>query len=385
MLPQDALAAFAGAIADAVAARYPDAPAADVNFEAPRRPEFGDFATNVAFTLAKVAKRSPNDIATTLVADVRDKAPNVASLFSSIDPVAGFINLRCAPFVWQTLLAAILRDGRKFGRFGANGTRISLEFGSANPTGPLVVVQGRTMSIGDTLARALRYCGYDVFTEWIINDHGSQMDTLGRSLYARYAQHFDASFPFPEEGYPGEYLLPIATQLAERDGDKWMGRPESEWLAAFAKFGRDTLVAEQQATAERFGVHFDLWQSERELHESGRVMEDLAKLGEMGLTYERDGALYFRTTSFGDDKDRVLVRSDGRPTYLAPDVAYHYEKFQRAERVIDILGPDHHGYIERLKAVAAAMGHPDAARRADRATDYAHARKRAGEHEQARG
>ncbi len=359
MLPQDALAAFAGAIADAVAARYPDAAAADVNFEAPRRPEFGDFATNVAFTLAKVAKRSPNDIAQTLVADVREKAPNVAALFSSIDPVAGFINLRCAPFVWQTLVGAILRDGRDFGRFGSNGTRISLEFGSANPTGPLVVVQGRTMSIGDTLARALRYCGYDVFTEWIINDHGSQMDTLGRSLYARYAQQFDPAFPFPEEGYPGEYLTPLAKQLAERDGKKWLGLPESEWLEAFAKFGRDTLVAEQQATAARFGVHFNLWQSERELHESGRVMEDLRKLGEMGLTYQQDGALYFRTTSFGDDKDRVLVRSDGRPTYLAPDVAYHYEKFQRAERVIDILGPDHHGYIERLKAVAAAMGYPN--------------------------
>ncbi len=358
ILPEDALAAFAGAVGDAIAARYPDAPAADVNFEAPRRPEFGDFATNVAFTLSKVARRSPNDIAATLVADVREQAPNVAALFSSVDPVAGFINLRCAPIVWRTLVATVLRDGREFGRFLPNNTRISLEFGSANPTGPLVVVQGRTMSIGDTLARALRYCGYDVFTEWIINDHGSQMDTLGRSLYARYVQLFRADYQFPEEGYPGEYLIPIAKKIAENDGDRWLNVPESEWLPYFSKFGRDELVAEQQATAKRFGVHYDLWQSERELHESGRVMEDLAKLSEMGLTYEQDGALYFRTTSFGDDKDRVLVRSDGRPTYFAQDVAYHYEKFQRADRVIDILGPDHHGYIERLKAIAAAMGYP---------------------------
>ena len=132
MLPEDALAAFAGAIGDAIAARYPEAPSAGINFEAPRRPEFGDFATNVAFTLSKIARRSPNDIATTLVADVREQAPNVAALFTTIDPVAGFINLRCAPVVWQTLIATILRDGREFGRFGANGTRISLEFGSAN-------------------------------------------------------------------------------------------------------------------------------------------------------------------------------------------------------------------------------------------------------------
>ncbi|HEV7180061.1 MAG TPA: arginine--tRNA ligase [Candidatus Baltobacteraceae bacterium] len=358
MLPDDALAAFAGAVADAIAARYPDAPAANVGFEAPRRPEFGDFATNVAFTLSKSARRSPMEIASALVADIRERAPNVAALFSGIDAVAGFINLRCAPLVWQTLLATALRDGRSFGRAESNGRRISLEFGSANPTGPLVVVQGRTMSIGDTLAKALRYCGYDVYVEWIINDHGSQMDTLGRSLYARYAQRFDANHPFPEEGYPGEYLLPLAHIIAEREGDRWLSEPESSWLPYFAKFGRDALVAEQQATAVRFGVDYDLWQSERELHESGRVREDLDRLIAMGVTYEEEGALFFRTTPFGDDKDRVLLRSDGRPTYFAPDVAYHYEKLTRAQRVIDILGPDHHGYIGRLKAAAAAMGFP---------------------------
>ena len=357
MLPDDALAAFAGAIVDAIAARYPNASASAVAFEAPRRPEFGDFATNVAFGLSKSARTSPNEVAATLLADVRENAPNVASLFASMDAVAGFINLRCVPLVWQTVLATVLRDGRDFGRFPHNGRRISLEFGSANPTGPLVVVQGRTMSLGDTLAKALRFCGNDVFVEWIINDHGSQMDTLGRSLYARYAQRFDPSVSFPEDGYPGEYLLPLAQTIEERDGKRWLEVSEDRWLPHFAKFGRDALVAEQQGTATRFGVKYDLWQSERELHESGRVDEDLAKLAELGLTYEHEGAVFFRTTSFGDDKDRVLRRSDGRPTYLAPDVAYHYEKFQRAERVIDILGPDHHGYIERLKAIAAAMGH----------------------------
>ncbi|MDQ2866778.1 MAG: arginine--tRNA ligase [Candidatus Eremiobacteraeota bacterium] len=358
MLPDDALAALAGAIGEAVASRYPGSAAPDVAFEAPRRTEFGDFSTNVAFGLAKAARRSPADIAADLVAEIGRSAPNVAALFSALDAVGGFINLRCAPVVWQTLVAAILRDGKSFGRSSARAGRVSLEFGSANPTGPLVVVQGRTLSIGDTLAKALRYCGYDVFVEWIVNDYGSQMDTLGRSLYARYVQQFRPAFPFPEEGYPGEYLLPLARAVADRDGDRWLDAVQDRWLPYFAQYGRDSLLAEQQATAARFGVAFDLWQSESELHASGRVEEDLAKLASMGLTYECDGAVFFRTTSFGDDKDRVLRRSDGRPTYLAPDVTYHYEKFQRADRVIDILGPDHHGYIERLNAVAAAMGYP---------------------------
>ncbi len=358
MLPDDALRAFADAIAAAVAARYADAPPVSVGFEAPRRPEFGDFASNVAFSLARVARRSPNDVAASLVADLRERAPNVAALFSSIDAVAGFINVRLAPIVWQTLVAMILRDGAAFGRPGATGSRVSIEFGSANPTGPLVVVQGRTLSIGDTLVRAFRYCGYDVFVEWIINDAGSQMDTLGRSLYARYVQHFDPSYAFPQEGYPGDYVIPIAQEIARRDGERWRDVPEHEWLPYFAKIGRDTIVTEQQATAQRFGAHYDLWQSEKELHDSGRVREDIEHLRSLGHTYEQEGALFFRASEFGDDKDRVVIRSDGRPTYYGADIAYHYEKLKRADRVLDILGPDHHGYINRLRGLAQALGYP---------------------------
>jgi arginyl-tRNA synthetase len=357
MLPEEALEAFARAIAAVVRALYPDAPAVSVAFEAPRRPEFGDFATNIAFTLAKAARRAPNDVANALIERLRNDAVGVASQFAAIDAVAGFINLRLAPAVWQRAVAQIVGDGAQFGRKPSNGTRISLEFGSANPTGPLVVVQGRTLSIGDTLARSMRYCGYDVFVEWIINDAGSQMETLGHSLYARYMQHFDPSFPFPEEGYPGEYLLPIAAQLVQRDGEKWRTAAEPP-IAQFAKFGRDTIVAEQQATAKRFGVAYDLWQSERELHDNGRVAEDIAHLRELGQTYESGGALFFRASEFGDDKDRVVIRSDGRPTYYGADIAYHYEKLKRADRVIDILGPDHHGYINRLRGLAEALGYP---------------------------
>ena len=356
MLPDDALDAFARAVESIVARAYPDALPA-VTFEAPRRPEFGDFATNIAFTLAKAARRSPNDVANVLIEKLRSEWPDVSARFSSIDAVAGFINVRLAPAVWQASIVRILRDGANFGRALPSGKRISLEFGSANPTGPLVVVQGRTLSIGDALVRAFRYCGYDVFVEWIINDAGSQMETLGRSLFARYMQHYDPAYALPGDGYPGEYLVPIAEAIVERDGEKWRNLPEAP-IAQFAQIGRDAILAEQRATAERFGVHYDLWQSEKELRASGRMDEDLDKLRAMGLIYEADGAQYFRTSEFGDDKDRVIIRSDGSPTYFAPDIAYHFEKLSRADRAIDILGPDHHGYIGRLKAAAAAMGFP---------------------------
>ncbi|HVN69799.1 MAG TPA: arginine--tRNA ligase [Candidatus Binatia bacterium] len=353
----DALHAFASAASDAAAAKY-GVPAPAVAFEAPRRPEFGDFATNVAFTLAKTARRSPQDVAADLAGDLRTRAPELERLFSSIEPVAGFINLRMAPPVWHAIAARILAEGDRYGEAPSKNERISLEFGSANPTGPLVVVQGRSMSIGATLANAMRFCGYDVFVEWIINDAGGQLDALGRSIYARYRQLFDAGYALPEDGYPGEYLIPIARQIRERDGERWIAAAEGDWLPYFSKFGRDELVAQQQRTARRFGVTYDRWQSERELHETGKVREGIEHLRELGLTYEHDGALFFRATQFGDDKDRVLLRSDGRPTYFCMDVAYHYQKLKSNDRAVDILGPDHHGYIGRLKGIASALGYP---------------------------
>ena len=357
VLPRDALATFAAALQQTIAERFPDAPSAPIEFEAPRRPEFGDFATNAAFSLTRAAKRPPQDIAALLVTGVTEREPKLRELFSEITPTAGFINLRLTPPVWQAVVAQILRDGSNFGQAQKQNKRVSLEFGSANPTGPLVVVQGRTCSIGATLANAMRYCGYDVFVEWIINDAGGQLDTLGRSLYARYRQRFEPDFPFPEEGYPGDYLLPLARLIAERDGRKWIDADESEWLPYFAQFGRDMLVGEQMRTVQRFGVHYDLWQSEKELHDSGLIKVGLQRLIDAGHTYEQDGALFFKATEFGDDKDRVLVRRDGRPTYFANDVAYHYEKLRRADKVVDVLGPDHHGYIGRLKGLAEALGY----------------------------
>ena len=351
----DALRRFAAAARRAAAAKYGVEPA--VTFEAPRRPEFGDFATNAAFALAKTARRSPQDVATEIVNETRH-ASELADSFSAIEPVSGFINLRLAPKVWQAVVGRILALGPRYAQAPPSGRRISLEFGSANPTGPLVVVQGRSMSVGATLANAMRLCGDDVFVEWIINDAGGQLDALGRSVYARYRQLFDPAYPFPEDGYPGEYVVPIARRIAETDGARWTQAPESQWLPHFSKAGRDEFVAQQQQTARRFGVEYDRWQSERELHESGKVAEGVERLRELGLTYEADGALFFRATQFGDDKDRVLLRGDGRPTYFCMDVAYHYQKLRDSDRVVDILGPDHHGYIGRLEGMASALGYP---------------------------
>jgi arginyl-tRNA synthetase len=353
-------------------------------FEAPRNPEFGDFACNIALRLAKRARRAPQTLANELIARSRALDAGLDDIAQAV-ATSGFINIRLAPRYWQGVVADILRDGAGYGRVQRpsdesarrpsdesaqrssderaerpSGESVSLEFGSANPTGPVVVVQGRTLSLGDALAKAMRFCGIRVTTEWIVNDAGSQIDTLGRSLYARYRQLADPAFPFPAEGYPGEYLVPIAREIRERAGAAYDDAPETEWLPFFASTGLEAMVKSQQATCERFGVHFDRWQSEQELHVSGAVTRGVSELRERGLTFEQDGATWMRTTQFGDDKDRVLIRSDGRPTYYAPDVAYHHDKLQRNDRALLILGPDHHGYILRLQTIAAAFGKPGA-------------------------
>ncbi len=352
----NALAEVAAAFERAAAALVPGGEPPVVVFEPPRNPEFGDFASNIALQLAKRARRPPQDLAIELIARAFDDVPVLREILSEAKAQGGFINVRLAPAIWQNVVGEMLRAGEEFGRGAPTGQRISLEFGSANPTGPLVVVQGRTLSLGDSIANALRFTGADVTTEWIVNDQGSQADTLGRSLYARYRQLADPAYPFPEDGYPADYLIPIAEQVRARDGDRWDRAPESEWLAAFAEFGLATLVAEQRATCARFGVHFDAWQSEKELHARGAVEAGIAALRARDLVYDKDGAVWMRTTKFGDDKDRVVVRSDGRPTYYGADIAYHYDKLVRNDRAILILGPDHHGYVARLAALADAFG-----------------------------
>jgi arginyl-tRNA synthetase len=356
----DGLARIAAALQRATLAIVGTGETPAVVFEAPRNPDFGDFASNVALQLAKRARRPPQQLAEQLVQTMFAEDPSLREILAEAKPQGGFINVRMAPRHWQRAVASILHEGANYGRGAASGERLSLEFGSANPTGPLVVVQGRTLSLGDSIANAMRFCGIDVTTEWIINDAGSQLETLARSLYARYRQLVDPSEPFPEDGYPGEYLIAIARRIREEDGERWVEAGAAEWVPYFGKYGRDAIVAEQRATCKRFGVVFDRWQSERELHESGAIQDAIADLRERGLAFEQDGAVWMRATQFGDDKDRVLVRGDGRPTYYGADVAYHFDKLARVDKALLILGPDHHGYIARLALLPAAFGKPGA-------------------------
>ena len=355
LLTLDELAARFAAAARSL---WPDADPV-VQFEAPRRSEFGDVATNVAFGLARAARKKPQDIAADVIARALDD-DGVRATVLDATPLAGFVNLTLRPRFWQRVVGDVLREGASYGKAPATGETISLEFGSANPTGPLAVVQGRALSIGDTLANALRHQGNRVFVEWIINDAGNQIRQFGYSILARYRQLFGEDAALPDDGYAGEYVVEIARALRERDGDRWLRAPDDEAAVVAGRFGRDTMVAEQQADARAFRVHYDLWQSEQELHEAGAIRDGIDRLRALGRIYERDGATWLRTTDAGDDQDRVVIRRDGIPTYLANDIAYHYAKLQRSDRVVDILGPDHHGYIGRLNALAAAYGRPGA-------------------------
>ena len=351
LLSLDELAARFAAAARAL---WPEAEPV-VQFEPARRAEFGDVATNVAFGLARVARKKPQDIAADIVARAMDDE-GVRATVAEATPLAGFVNLKLRPAFWQRVVAEVLREGGDYGKAPPTGERISLEFGSANPTGPLAVVQGRALSIGDTLANVLRHQGHHVFTEWIINDAGNQLRQFGVSILARYRQSFEPGSPFPEDGYLGEYVVEIARGLRERDGEHWLHADDEDAIATAARFGRDMMVAEQQADALAFRVEYDLWQSEQALHDAGVIRGGIERMRKLGRLYEKDGATWLRTVEAGDDQDRVVLRRDGVPTYLANDIAYHYEKLQRGDRVVDILGPDHHGYIGRLNAIADAYG-----------------------------
>jgi len=326
-------------------ALYGEDVAIDVTFETPRNVDFGDFATNIAFKLAKTARKAPQAIATE-IADMAVRDANLQTTIVEIKPVAGFVNLRMQPAFWQQVVREILEQGADYGRGASTGTRLSLEFGSANPTGPLVVVQGRSLAIGSTLANALRFLGSEVTTDWIINDAGNQLDILMRSLYARWRQLRDPAFPFPEDGYPSDYVVELAKDLDSVAG----ADPEDRvFLEGFA---HDRMVDAQRATARRFGVDF-IFQSEKVFHEAGLVDAIITLLEDEGLTVREDQAIALSPELDPDEtKARILRRTDGRPTYFGADIVYHFSKFRHASELLDILGPDHHGYIARVRAMA---------------------------------
>jgi arginyl-tRNA synthetase len=330
-------------------------------WEAPRQAEHGDWATNVAMQLARAARRPPRAVAE-LIASHFPALPEV----ERVDVAGpGFLNVVLSPAWCAGALRTVLAEGDAYGRGRAlAGTRARVEFVSANPTGPLVIVNARAAAVGDALARLLRAQGAHVVTEYYVNDAGNQFEALARSFEARVRQQLGEDAPLPEPGYPGEYLVDLARQYLADSGEvearRALERPEGDRLARFGRWAVERIVAEQRRVLADYGVEFDVWRSEqRDVRDRGLPERAVAELAGRGLTHEHAGALWFRSPEFGDDKERVLRRSSGEFTYFAVDLAYHhYLKFEGVDRVIDLFGPDHHGYVPRLRAALTALGHP---------------------------
>ena len=332
----------------------------DIAWEVPREETHGDYATNSALALARVAKQSPRKIADAIRANF-PQSPMVVKL-----EVAGpgFLNVFLSPVWCAEALKGILADGRAYGtsRMG-EGTRMLLEFVSANPTGPLVIVNARAAAVGDALARILRAQGYTVECQFYVNDAGNQFQALARSVDVRLRQALGETAELPENSYPGEYLVDLVAEWLARDPEGTRALAALPEEVRIEKLGRRAvadMVAGQRTVLEAYGTHFDQWaHEEADVRRSGLPERVIAELTAAGHTYEEDGALWFRSTAFGDDKDRVLRKSDGELTYFGVDIAFHhYGKFGRADWAIDFLGPDHHGYIQRMKAAMTALGHP---------------------------
>ncbi|HPF35274.1 MAG TPA: arginine--tRNA ligase [Candidatus Krumholzibacteria bacterium] len=355
----------------------------DVGLEKPRDKSHGDLSSNVAMACAKRLKRNPRELAGELAA----KLSFDRDVIESVEIAGpGFINFRLARAHTRDLLLDLWQGQGAIQEIRTGGgKRINVEYISANPTGPLNVVSARAGAFGSTLVKLLDAVGYDAHAEYYVNDAGRQVTLLGYSLRARLMEMLGREAEFPEGGYKGRYVTRMAEELLNLDSkaiqaqagvfndesfqrvtapagnaDDWLQLPEAESARCFSKYALMKILTWQRQTCRRFGLRFDTWYFESELHETKRVERALEKLKQSGHVDEREGALWFRSTDFEDDKDRVVVRSDGNPTYFLADVAYHFHKFQRGfERAIDFLGPDHHGHIPRMEAAMKALGVPD--------------------------
>ena len=322
--------------------------------EEPRDPSHGHLAANAALVLAKTFRTAPRKLAEDILArlDNREGWIEKAEIAGP-----GFINFTLSVAWWAEALADLLAAGDDYGRRPPQGRRIMVEFVSANPTGPLHVGHGRGAAIGDALARLLERAGYEVSREYYVNDAGRQMSILGRSVLARIRELAGDDAPFPENHYQGGYIRDLArAALAERPD--LPARPPEEEAAWLSDFAADRIRAGMENDLAAFGVKYDHWFSEASLYAEGQVEKALETLGGLGFLYEHEGALFFRSTAFGDDRDRVLIKSNGEKTYFAADLAYHWNKFRRGfDQLIDVWGSDHHGYVARMKAAVEALGH----------------------------
>lgn len=328
-----------------------------VLLEIPKQEGHGDYSTNVAMQVARQLKRNPREVAADLLEAIRSKDEG-GWLRELAVAGPGFINLFLSDHAWRAATRAALVER---GRFGASsegaGRKVLLEFVSANPTGPLHVGHGRGAAVGDALGRLLEFAGYEVTREYYVNDVGNQMDNLGRSLLARYLQACGKDAAMPEDGYKGAYMVEMGESYRAEVGDRYAEADPAEALPVFRQVASGKILDGIRADLERFRVRYDNWFSEETLHRDGLVDGSIRELRDRGELYEDEGALYFRSASHGDEKDRVLVRADGRTTYFAADVAYHREKYRRGfDRMVDLWGADHHGYAPRLRASMEGLG-----------------------------
>ena len=345
------LAALDQAVAEGkiVAGEWPE-----IQFEVPPQKSFGDFATNFAMQAARIVKTNPRLLAQQIVEHLNSPLIDRVEIAGP-----GFINFYLKPDWLTAMLATILQQGEHYGEVEApTDELVQVEFVSANTTGPLHVGHGRGAAVGSALANLMRAAGYRVKTEYYINDAGNQIDNLAASVNARYLELLGIESDFPENGYHGADIIDTAKRIVDRWGRQYLDMPDEERLAIFKELALKEKLAAVCEDLQAFRVTFDEWFSERTLHEAGAIKAACDKLMASGDMYEMDGALWLKSSAYGDDKDRVVIRDNGIPTYLAADIAYHKNKFERGfDRVINLWGADHHGYIPRMKAAVAALGY----------------------------
>lgn len=326
----------------------------EIVVEKPKDEKMGDFSTNVAMTLARSERKSPKVIAESVTRYLKNGDLSQAKIAGP-----GFINIKMSREFFLERLRNAVAQGEDFGRSDSGqGTKVMIEFVSANPTGPLHVGHGRGAAVGDSLARILKKAGYDLSTEYYINDVGNQMNFLGRSTWLRYRELKGESIEFPEDHYRGEYIKEIAQEIIDLKGDEFLNKSEEECIPFFRKFAKDNILKGIERDLSEFRVHFDNWFSEASLYEDKSVEKAVDWLNDQGHIYEKDGAVWLKSSAFNDDKDRVIVKQSGEKTYFCSDIAYHQNKINRGfKKLINLMGADHHGYVPRMEAVLEAMGY----------------------------
>jgi arginyl-tRNA synthetase len=327
--------------------------------ERPQRPDHGDYASSLPLRLARGAGMSPFELARIIASHAEAGAAADAGAIASVEATPpGFINIRLSPLWLASQVDAILREGASFGDVPlGKGQRLQVEFVSANPVGPLHVGNGRGLALGDTLARVMEAAGFEIQLEYLVNDAGTQTETFAATLYARYQQLFGREVEIPDGGYPGEYVIDLATRIKEERGDSLLRPPGEPYPLELHDIGISMMLEVIKGDLASIGVHYDNWFSERSLYESDTYDKTMALLRQRDCVAEREGAVWLVSSALGDEKDNVLVRSSGAPTYFASDIAYHYDKFllRGFDRVINVWGADHQGHVPRMKAAVSAL------------------------------